>query len=148
MRITRSRLIAATMVTSAAAVLLPAATAVAYISPPLVLLAEAQSPATLVARGAAVDVPVEYSCTADSMFISVQVTERVGRGIASGFGSTTVPCNSATHRTLVQVPATSGVRAFRAGTASTRTYVSGCYTRNNRWACGDDLVMRTIRIAR
>ena len=61
MRITRTRMMSGAAALGIAAAVVPAAAAVAYNSPPLVLEAEAQSPARLVAQGAAVDVPVETS---------------------------------------------------------------------------------------
>jgi hypothetical protein len=146
MRITRRRLIGVTFVVSAAAGLLPMSAAVAYISPPLVLLGEAQSPAALVAKGAAVDVPVEYSCTANGMYIGVTLTERVGNGIASGYGSTSVPCDSATHRVLVRVPASASGKAFAKGSATASTSVDGCLLRNGIYHCGSDTVDRTIKL--
>jgi len=146
MRITRPRLIGVSFVVSAAAALLPMSAAVAYISPPLVLLGEAQSPAALVAKGAAVDVPVEYSCTANSMFIGVTLTEKVGKGIASGSGYTSVPCDSATHRVLVRVPASPSGKAFAKGRASASTSVDGCLLRKRVYYCGSDSVDRTIKL--
>jgi hypothetical protein len=148
MKITQPRLVIGTVGASVAAVLLPSAAAVAFISPPLVLLAEAQGPAHLIAGGAGIDVPVEYSCTADEMYLSVQVTEKVGNGIASGSGSATVTCNGATHRALVRVTATVSGRAFAVGSAATQTDVSGCRERGDRYMCGSDRVVRTIRLTR
>ena len=46
-----------------------------------------ESPATLIARGAAVDVPVEITCNATgSVDVFVTVTQRSGSGVAQGFG--------------------------------------------------------------
>lgn len=146
MKITRYRLVGATVAVAAAAVLLPGSAAVALISPPLVLLAQPQSPATLVARAAAVDVPVEYTCTGTGMSINLTLTENVGKKIASGSGWTNVPCDGATHRTLLRVTATAGGTAFAAGSAAAQTDVSGCYVRNDRWICGSDSITRTIKI--
>lgn len=146
MRITRRTTIAAAFVVGTAAVLLPAASAVAYISPPVVLLAEPQSPAALVAKGAAVDVPVEYSCTTRGMWMELQVTEKVGKGIASGSATTTVPCDSATHRVLVRAPATPSGKAFTKGTAAVRIALSGCWERNGDYRCGNDSIERTVSI--
>lgn len=144
MKITRHRLLGATVVMSAAAVLLPSSAAVAFISPPLVLLAQPQSPAILVARGAAVDVPVEYTCTGTGMYINLTLTEKVGKKIASGSSWMNVSCDGATHRTLIRVAA-SGT-AFAAGSAAAQADVSGCYVRNDRWICGNDSIVRTIKI--
>jgi hypothetical protein len=146
MRITRHRLVGATVVAAAAAVLLPGSAAVALISPPLVLLAQPQSPATLVARGAAVDVPVEYTCTGTGMSINLTLTEKVGKKIASGYGWTNVSCDGATHRTLIRVTASGNGTAFAAGSAAAQADVSGCYVRKDRWICGSDSIVRTIKI--
>ena len=146
MKITRPRLVVGTVIASAAAVLIPSAAAVAFISPPLVMLAEAQSPARLVAGGAAVDVTVEYSCTADGMSLAVQVTEKVGKGIASGTGYTNVPCDGATHQVVVRAAANAAGRAFAAGSAATQTDVSGCRFRSGHGFCGQDSIQRTIKI--
>ena len=65
--------------------------AVAFFSGGLFLDVQVESPATLVARGAAVDVPLEITCNAtDPVDVFVRVTQRSGSGIAEGFGSTTV----------------------------------------------------------
>jgi hypothetical protein len=138
--------VAAVLVAGGAGVLAAAAPAVAFISPPLVLLGEAQSPGRLVAWGAAVDVTVEYSCTADRMYLGVQLAEKVGKKVAGGSGSTSVPCDGATHRVLVQVTANSGGPAFARGTAVANTSVSGCRVRKDKYLCGDDLVTRTIQL--
>lgn len=144
----RGRLLTGGVVAAGAAALLPAAAAVAFVSPPLVLLATPQSPAHLVAGGAALDVTVEYSCTAQpNMFVGVQVTEAVGRRrIASGAGSTSVACDGATHVTVVRVPATPGGAAFARGTAVVDTSVFGC--RDDFAVCGDDTISRTITVRR
>lgn len=130
------------------ALLSPGSPALAFISPPLVLLGEAQSPGHLVARGAAADVTVEYSCTAMSMYVNVRLTERVGRRVASGIGTTTVPCDGATHRVVVRVAADPAGAAFVRGRAVADTYVDGCRVDHNRYMCGRDTVTRTIRLTR
>jgi hypothetical protein len=130
-----------------AAAVLPIPTAVAYISPPLVLLATPQSPAHLVAGGAAVDVTVEYSCTAQSgMSIDLRVTEAVDGSIATGYGSTSVHCDGATHRTVVRVTASSLGAPFARGRGAVTTNLFGCM--ESPWMCGSDTIYRTIRIRR
>jgi hypothetical protein len=147
MRITRMRMLGGAAVLGTAAVVLPAAAAVAFNSPPLVLEAEAQSPAHLVAGGAAVDVSVETSCTAKAggMYTSVRLTEAVGKKVATGQAATTVPCDGATHTVVVRVPASGNV-AFAKGQAAASTYVDGCTIVNNRYICGSDTINRTIKI--
>ncbi len=149
MKITRPRLIGGGVAATIAAALLPVAVAVAYISPPLVLLAAPQSPAHLVARGAALDVTVEYSCTAtENMYIDIQATERVGNGLASGYGYTQVPCDGATHVTVVRLYASSPGKAFAKGRAAVQVNMSGCYFDGNDYFCGSDTINRTIRVRR
>jgi hypothetical protein len=147
MILTKVRAIAGSVVLAGgAAVLAPAAPALAYISPPLVLLGAAQSPSYLVAGGAAVDVVVEYSCSADGMYIGVQLTEKVGKKVASGHGNAYVGCDAATHRTLVRVTPDPAGAAFKKGTAVADTNVSGCIARDWQWYCGNDTVTRTINL--
>jgi hypothetical protein len=147
--LTKAKLIpAAVVMAGAASLAIPGSPALAYISPPLVLLAEPESPARLVARGAAVDVTVEYSCTADRMFIGLGVSERVGQAVASGWAGVSVPCDGGTHRTVVRVPADGGGPAFARGTATVNTFVDGCRTRDEQTICGSDQFVDTIRVRR
>ncbi len=141
----KGRLLAGGFAAAGVAALLPAAAAVALVSPPLVLLATPQGPAHLAARGAALDVTVEYSCTAQpTMFVDVRVTEAVGRRIASGSGSTSVSCDGATHVTVVRVVANPAGSAFARGTAAVDTSVFGC--RDDFLVCGNDTVSRVVAI--
>lgn len=147
MKITRPRLIGAAVAASAAAVLLPSSAAVAYVSPPLVLQAQAQSPARLVAHGAAVDVSVEYSCTADYMSISLQLTQRAGNHIVTGSGYTSsVLCDGATHLSVIRLSASSSDRPFKAGEAATTTSFWGYLYRDGRWLEGYEHADQTIMI--
>ena len=138
--------VAAAVLASTAAAVVPATSALAYISPPLVLLAEAQGPASLVAGGAAVDVPVEYSCSAESMYIGVQLAQAVKKQVAVGSGSTQVPCDGRTHRVLVRVRADAAGVAFAKGKASATTDVYGCTSKGGGYLCGDDTIERTIKL--
>jgi hypothetical protein len=143
----KARIMTATVVAAGGlALLTPGSPALAFISPPLVLLGQALSPSYLVASGAAVDVTVEYSCTADSMYIGVQLTEKVGNKIASGSGATSIPCDAATHTTVIRVPANPAGVAFAKGTAVADTSVSGCRVRSGHYLCGSDLVSRTVAV--
>jgi hypothetical protein len=76
--------------------------------------------ATLVAKGAAVDVAVTYSCASDttSATIGVELTQRVGGNrLATGTGSTSgLVCDGAEHTTTVRVVAEGGI-AFKKGDA-------------------------------
>jgi hypothetical protein len=96
----------------------PALPAVGQFSPPAVVSAEVQDQATLVARGAAVLVPVEIVCPAGSTFrsLAVQVTQRAGSAIASGSsGTNDFTCTGSTQVVEVLVPAQG--QAFKKGPA-------------------------------
>jgi len=144
MRITRPRLIGGALATAAAAAILPVSAAVAFVSPPLVLLAEPQSPAHLVAGGAALDVTVEYTCAATAMDISVQASEKVGKRLASGYGYVSVSCDGATHTTVVRL--TANGTAFVKGTAAVQLNMFGCS--QDFSVCGSDTVNRTVTITK
>src|SRR6266516_2029786 len=62
--------------------------AVAFFSGGLFLDVQVESPATLVARGAAVDVPLEVTCNASFADVFVTVTQKAGSGsgVAQGSG--------------------------------------------------------------
>src|SRR6266487_6115797 len=79
--------------------------AVAFFSGGLFLDVQVESPATLVARGAAVDVPLEVTCNARPGTSSVQVTvtQKSGSGVAQG--STSVGCTGSGQQIRVRVRA-------------------------------------------
>lgn len=113
---------------TAAAVLIPSSPAVAFSSGGLVLDVAVQSPATLVAKGAAISVPVEYTCSGtDDATLSLNVTEKVSGGaIASGGASlNTLVCSGEIETTTLDVTA-SGSRAFAKGPAFTSGSIFGC----------------------
>jgi hypothetical protein len=124
----------------------PAQPAVAFFSGGLFLEATPLSPATLVAKGAAVDVPVDVICNATYYaYLSVQVTERVGKGTASGFSSTyNVPCTGSHQTLVIRVTASQGSLAFTKGTAVATAYIQGC----GYYTCGDETRSVTITIQR
>ena len=117
-------------------VALGTALASAALAPPAVaqepsITASLTGTVTLVAKDAAVDVAVAYSCSPDTTnpFITVQLTQRVsgghlatGSGAASGSG---LVCDGAVHITMVRVFA-SGERAFKKGDAVGVGTVIGC----------------------
>ena len=116
--------------------------AVAYDSGGLHLDATAQSPARLVARGAAIDVPVDVECNATQLAsLSVSVTERVGKQIATGSGSSQVACPGGHQDILIRVTAGPG-KAFAKGTAVATAQIYGC----NDTACGSESRTDTIVI--
>lgn len=119
-------------------VALGTALATAALAPPAVaqeptVTASLTGAATLVAKGAAVDVEVAYSCSPDatSASIDVSLTQRVSGGrLANGFGFTSAPCDGAEHTTTVRVIA-DGDLAFKKGDAVGRGGVVAC----NEFAC-------------
>lgn len=118
--------------------------AVGYYSGGLFLDVAVQSPAHLVAKGAAVTVPVQVTCTANGdAYVSVQVTERVGNKIANGYASTSVSCTGGYQTLLLTVPA-SGARRFAKGQAVASADIFGC----TRTFCGSEQSQSTIRIQR
>lgn len=126
------------------AVLSPSSSAVAYSSPPLFLDVSVQSPATLVAHGAAVSVPVIVTCTSNGAYLDVRVTEKVGKKTASGVTSTNVGCTGGHQTILVTVPAGAGAGlAFAKGSAYATAEIQGCTT---NYVCGSENASATIRI--
>jgi hypothetical protein len=120
--------------------------ALGFFSPPLLLEIHVNSPATLVAKGAGVNVIVQVECSgASTASVSVSLTQRAGSGIASGSGSTQVGCTTnANQNVLVLVTAQPG-KAFKKGTAVADGSVSAC-TPNFR-VCGSERDQRTITLA-
>ena len=107
----------ALLVGGAMAALVPVGAAVAQDSLPEGAGIEVGSPADLLARGAAVSVPVTYQCApgAQSIEIYVEVVQRSGVGTASGSGSRIAPCSGELQSTAVTV--TAGERVFKKGLA-------------------------------
>jgi hypothetical protein len=117
--------------------------AVAFFSGGLFLDVQVQSPAHLVARGASVDVPVEITCNATGpVFVSVTVTQRVGKGIAGGTGSAEFGCTGAGQDVVVRVPATVGGNRFMRGSAVADAQIFGC----NNVTCGSETDSEVIDI--
>lgn len=120
--------LAATIVAAgvAAAMIVPASPAVAYFSGGLFLDVTVESPANLIAKGAAVDITVEYTCNAVNPNVNLEVSQRVGNGgLAEGFGNAEVVCNGAHQRTVITVRAT-GNKAFAKGNAFVSGRITGC----------------------
>lgn len=109
----------------AALVLGPVGSAVGFFSGGLALDVQIQSPATLVARGAAVRVPLEVVCTSPNADLFVQVRERVGGGdIAQGEAFEQIACEGDLQQVTVTVFATGA--AFKKGTAVVQAEIFGC----------------------
>jgi hypothetical protein len=124
------------------AAVLPGSPALAFLSGPLFLDVQVES-GTLVARGAAVDVVVEVTCSSPQAFVDVSLTQRAGSQIARGFGSTTVGCTGAAQRVVVTVTA-SGDKAFRKQAAVAKATISGCV----ETVCGSETDTETIDLQR
>jgi hypothetical protein len=125
--------------------IVPAMPAVGQFSPPTVISVEVQDEATLVARGAAVLVPVEVICPAGSTFrsLSVQVTQRAGSRIASGFGGTSdFACTGTTQVVEVLVPAQD--QAFKRGQAVAEASLFVC----NEFGCQSVTDTENIEVVR
>ena len=146
MRLTRrAKVVAAGLAITVGGVVaaaVPGSPAVAFQSGPLFLDVQVES-ATLVARGAAVDVVVDVACTSPQAFVDISITQRVGSSIASGFGSTEVGCTGPSQRVVVTVPAF-GDKAFRKQPAVVMAVVSGCAGS----VCGSENDTETIDVQR
>ena len=101
--------------------------AVAFFSGGLFLDVQVESPAHLVSRGAAVDVPLEVTCNArpGTTDLFVSVSQKAGSGVAQGFGSTSVGCTGSGQQITVRVQA-SGGKTFKQGTAVANAEIFGC----------------------
>jgi hypothetical protein len=109
----------------AAVALGPVSSAVGFFSGGLALDVQIQSPALLVARGAAIDVPLEIVCTSETAELHVQVTQRVGSGkIAQGETFQQITCEGDLQQVTVRVFATGA--AFKKGTAVVQAEIFGC----------------------
>ncbi|HEY3607353.1 MAG TPA: hypothetical protein VGL06_07615 [Pseudonocardiaceae bacterium] len=128
-----------------AALLVPASPAVAFSSGGLVLDVAIQSPAHLLANGAAIAQPVQYTCFGtNNAQVEVSVTERVSGGaIATGNGILSNPvCTGEIQTTKIDIVA-SGARAFTKGSAFATASIFGCAN-----FCGNETDNRTIAIQR
>jgi hypothetical protein len=114
----------------------PAGFAVGQSSPPTVGQSsqpmqeqiQVNSPGTLVAKGAGVDVSVTASCSGlnvESGTVSIGLTEAVKKGVANGFGGATIDCTGTTQTVEVLVLAESG-KAFKKGTAIANANINAC----------------------
>jgi hypothetical protein len=104
--------------------------------------------ATLVAKGAAVQVPVIYSCSPDAAFtaLNVIVNERVGgnRIAQGGLVTSDLTCDGAQHTALVTVTSITG-NAFHKGVAFVQADLSACDVNGN---CVDVPTSGTIKIVK
>lgn len=130
---------------AALALLSPAAPALASDSG-LNLAVTVQSPATLVARGAAVDVALTVTCDVQDPSAYVKLNQRVGNWLATGEGWLQLPaCTGSPQRVVVRVMA-QGDRPFSIGTALAAASVGGC---DETWSiCGSENANETIKITK
>lgn len=127
------------------ALLAPSGQAVAFFSGGLFLDVQVESPARLVARGAAVDVPVEVTCNATGLVdVYVTVTQRVNGRVAAGSAYQQVACSGSGQRIVVRVSASPFGRAFQQGAAVVDAEVFGC----RPTVCGSETDTETVRIRR
>jgi hypothetical protein len=118
--------------------------AVAFFSGGLFLDVQVESPARLVARGAAVDVPLEVTCNATgTAFVFVAVTQKAGSGVAEGIGSASIGCTGSGQQITVRAQADGG-KTFKQGTAVATAFVDGC----NNVTCGSESDSEVIDIKR
>src|SRR5512132_967975 len=116
--------------------------AVAFFSGGLFLDVQVGSPAHLVARGAAVDVPVEVTCNATGTAdVFVRVTQKSGSGVAQGFGPASVGCTGSGQQITIRAQAEGG-KTFKQGTAVASAEIFGC----NRVTCGSETDSEVIQI--
>jgi hypothetical protein len=119
----------------------PTTTAVAFSSPGLFLDVSIQSPGTLVAKGAAVSVPVIVTCNSQGATVELQLTEKVGNKVATGFNYVDVGCTGGHETVLITVPASAGI-GFAKGSAFATASIFGC----SSFTCGSETSSATIRI--
>jgi hypothetical protein len=106
-----------------------------------------QSSATLVARGAAIDVPIDITCNPEEVQLTIEVAERVGSRIARGYAYSPVACagvqqTGIQQRVLIRVPSQSGT-PFMRGTAVVTASIYGC-----NGSCGSTSENTTINITK
>lgn len=144
-KLTKMGAVLAIAIGGAVAALGPPAPALAFFSGGLFLDVQAETRGTLVARGAAVDVPIEVTCNAPSPAdVTVVLTQRVNGGIAQGSGSTRVGCTGAHQRITIRVTANATGQAFRAKNAVADSYIFGC----NETLCGQEQDSTVIQVRR
>jgi hypothetical protein len=115
--------------------------AVAFSSGGLFLDVQVES-ATLVSRGAAVDVTLEVTCNSPfGADVFVTVTQKSGSGVAQGFGSESVGCTGSGEQVVIRVQAFGG-KTFKQGTAVVSAEIFGC----NNVTCGSETDSEVIDI--
>jgi hypothetical protein len=135
-------ILALTSVAVVAVLIGPVGSAVGFFSRGLTLDLQVQSPATILSRGAAIDVPVQVVCTSHQADLYVQVTQRAGSEIARGSAYKLVTCEGDLQQVHVIVAADAG-KAFKKGTAVAEAEIFGCLR-----ICGSETNTATIDLAK
>jgi hypothetical protein len=116
-------------------------------SQPIQVQLVVNSPARLVARGAGVDVSATVSCSGQFVIsgsVTVNVTEKVGKNLATGYGETGFDCMGGTAQNVeVLAIANPGGKAFVKGSAIVQATMSACAVNG---PCGGQSVQPTIKI--
>jgi len=100
--------------------------------------------ATLVAKGAALDVNLTVTCEAGaSGSAGATVTQRSGNVIMQGSGSATFVCTGEPQTVTVRVVAAAGGAPFRSGDAVVSAYVIAC-----SFECQSASTNETVRVGR
>jgi hypothetical protein len=143
MKVNRSRRLAvlALALGSLVAALVPVAGAVAQESPPQGLSIEVMS-ARLLAKGAGVEVTVEYQCPFGTASLSLRVSQRAGSAVTQGFGGEEVSCTGAPETTTVIVVPDGG-RPFKVGAAIVEAELFSC-----SFFCGSVQDDEEVRVSR
>ena len=147
-RRSRAYLTVAIVCAAAAAAAIPLSPAIGQESPPTSLMnVELGDEATLGARGAVIFVTVFYKCApgAADAFVSVQVTQRSGNGIARGFGGDEVTCTGGDQAVTLDVSPFE--RPFRGGVAFATATGEVC-SLQPQFECASDRDAEEIRIVR
>jgi hypothetical protein len=90
------------------------------------------SPAALVSRGAAVNVPLTVVCTGRRAFVEVRVSQRAGSQIAQGFAEREIVCTGDLQPVTFTVFANG--KAFKKGRGIVEAQIFGC----GFGVCGDE----------
>jgi hypothetical protein len=138
-------IVTALLLAGTVALLASSGPAVAFSSGGLFLDVQVEEPARLVARGAAVDVPLEVTCNAtDPVEVFVTVTQRVGKGVAAGSGFASFGCTGGGQDVVVRVTANPSGKAFVRGNAVVQAQIFGC----GRRGCGSETDSETVELQR
>lgn len=127
---TRARIGAAVIGGVAVAGAIPAYAAVSASSPPAGVAIELTGAGSIIARGAATSLQLRVTCPTSSYYAYVygSVTQKSGSGVAQGTGGQQVRCTNVPEIVTLNINATSGGKAFKAGTAAANASLD-TYTR-------------------